>query len=161
MGYTTTFDGAFKITPTLKPEDREFLYKLSQTRRIKRNLGPAFGVEGEFYVDGTGFMGQDYDDLNIIDSNSPPSTQPGLWCHWAPNDEGTALAWDETEKFYAYTEWLAYLISNIFIPKDYILDGEVEYQGEDTNDFGKIQIVKNEIRLSEGIKKYKKYRIIS
>lgn len=159
VGYTTDFEGSFYITPTLKPEDRKYLVAFANTRRMKRNLGPVYGVEGEFYVEGTGFAGQD-EDLNIIDYNRPPSTQPGLWCQWEPNEDGTTFGWNGTEKFYNYVEWLAYLISNIFIPRGYTLNGEVEWIGEDSNDFGKIQVVGNAIRVAEGMKSYEKWKDI-
>ena len=38
--------------------------------------------------------------------------QPGLWCQWVPNASGTAIVWDEGEKFYYYIEWIKYLIEH-------------------------------------------------
>jgi len=144
MGYTTDFEGGFEITPKLKEEDHTFLTKFAETRRMKRKLGPEYGVEGEFYVDGDGFMGQ-ADDDTVIDHNMPPRTQPGLWCQWIPNEEGNVLEWDGGEKFYHYVEWLKYLIDKILEPRGYKLNGQVRWNGEDSTDMGTIIVVDNDV----------------
>ena len=151
MGYTTDFFGSFNISPTLNKEDKEFLTKFSETRRMKRNLGPVYGVEGEFYVEGTGFCGQD-EDLSIINYNMPPSTQPSLWCQWVPSEDGTELQWNQGEKFYSYLEWMNYIVKNFIAPKGYKVNGEIEWRGEESDDFGKIFAKDNVITYSEGIK---------
>lgn len=143
MGYTTDFEGGFNITPVLSQKDNEFLTKFSETRRMARNVGPEYGIEGEFYVDGTGWAGQD-SDKNVINYNKPPSTQPGLWCQWVPTDDGSELVWDGGEKFYNYVEWLDYLIDKILAPRGYTINGECQWFGENRDDVGVI-IVKNNI----------------
>ena len=148
MGYTTTFEGRFNITPTLTEEHRKFLTKFSETRRMARKVGPEYGVEGEWYVDGAGWAGQDHD-KTIIDYNNPPSTQPGLWCQWIPTEDGDALVWDEGEKFYYYVEWLEYLVENYLKPRGYTISGEVEWQGEDSNDRGLIRVNDNNIKVGK------------
>lgn len=110
---------------------------------MARNVGPEYGVEGEFFVDGKGWAGQDSDDT-IIDYNRPPKTQPGLWCQWVPTKDGKFIEWDGSEKFYEYVEWLKYLIAKVLAPRGYILNGEVEWQGEDNSDRG-IIVVKNNV----------------
>jgi len=142
MGYTTNFNGSFNITPALSPDDHSFLTKFSETRRMARNVGTEYGVQGEFYVGAEGIYGQD-DDATVIDYNRPPSTQPGLWCQWIPNEDGTILEWDGGEKFYSYVEWLEYLINSILAPRGYTLNGQCEWQGEESDDFGKIVVVNN------------------
>lgn len=146
MGYTTYFAGQFNLNKKLDKETHEFLDKLARTRRMARNVGPEYGVEGEFYVEGKGFMGQDRED-NIIDNNRPPSTQPGLWLQWVPTEDGTAIVWDEGEKFYNYVEWIEYLIEKILAPRGYILNGKVDWRGEDFDDLGCIIIENNQVRL--------------
>ncbi len=74
MGYTTDFEGSFNITPVLSQKDNEFLTKFSETRRMARNVGPEYGIEGEFYVDGTGWAGQD-SDKNVINKKNPKFKQ--------------------------------------------------------------------------------------
>ena len=70
--------------------------------------------------------------------------QPGLWCQWIPNDDGTALEWDGGEKFYEYEDWLRYLIEHFLAPWHYTVNGEVEWKGEDSSDIG-LLVVKNNI----------------
>src|ERR1039458_3667962 len=104
MGYTTDFDGQFNLDRELSDDDYEFLVKFNETRRMKRNV-EGYGVDGEWFVDGTGFAGQDHD-ATIVEYNGPPSTQPGLWCQWRPTEDHKAIEWDDGEKFYNYVEWI-------------------------------------------------------
>lgn len=149
MGYTTDFEGSFNITPVLSQKDNEFLTKFSETRRMARNVGPEYGIEGEFYVDGTGWAGQD-SDTTVINYNKPPSTQPGLWCQWVPTDDGSELVWDGGEKFYNYVEWLQYLIDKILAPRGYTLNGECQWFGEERDDVGVIIVKNNKVTTKVG-----------
>ena len=146
MGYTTDFKGGFEINKPLREELKNYLTKFSETRRMKRKLDDKFGVEGEFYVDGGGYAGQDRES-NIIDYNSPPKTQPGLWCQWIPNEDGNEIVWDGGEKFYKYVEWLEYIIKNFLEPEGYVLNGEVDFQGEYYNDNGVIVVTDNKVKI--------------
>lgn len=78
---------------------------------------------------------------------------PGYWCQWVIN-ENNQLVWDGNEKFYNYVEWLEHLIEHYFEPNDYILNGEVEYQGEDYGDFGCIVVNDNKVLLKYGERVY-------
>jgi hypothetical protein len=142
MGYTTDFEGQFDLDKPLDLETLTFLKKFAQTRRMARNVGPEYGVEGELYIDGSGDFGQGQD-ANIIDFNRAPSTQPGLWCQWVPTDDGLHIEWDGGEKFYAYAEWLDYIIRNILEPRGYVLNGTVQWQGEESSDVGRIVVRNN------------------
>jgi hypothetical protein len=149
MGYTTDFEGGFNITPNLSQKDNEFLTKFHNTRRMARSVGPEYGKEGEFYVDGTGWAGQDHD-KNVINYNRPPGTQPGLWCQWIPTDDGCELVWDGGEKFYNYVEWLDYLIDKILAPRGYTLNGECQWFGEERDDVGVIIVKNNKVTTKVG-----------
>lgn len=156
MGYTTDFTGAFTVTPALKPEHAAYIRKFNKTRRMKRDaakaakmpdpireaVGLPVGNEGAFFVGGEGYMGQKRD-ASVLDYNHPPSGQPGLWCQWTTNEAGTTIEWDEGEKFYDYTEWLAYLIENFLSRWGYTVNGEVEWAGEDRDDLGKLVVKDN------------------
>jgi len=142
MGYTTDFDGQFVLDRPLDDETHNFLNGLNDTRRMARNLPPEYGVEGEFYIDGEGFKGQD-DGSTVIDHNRPPKTQPGLWCQWRPTVKGDAIEWDGGEKFYYYVEWIQYIIDKVLKPKGYVLNGEMDWHGEDRSDNGTIIIKDN------------------
>lgn len=163
MGYTTDFNGEFGLNRTLDNNHREYLTKFSETRRMKRNADKAaelndpireavdlpIGTEGEFFVGANGFAGQDSDN-SVEDYNSPPSTQPGLWCQWIPGENGDTIEWDNGEKFYHYIEWLEYLIANFLQPWGYVLNGEVEWQGEERSDMGMIVVKDNEVSVQKG-----------
>lgn len=70
MGYSTDFEGSFKITPALKDEHKQYLLAFSDTRRMQRNpircelmpdpirlaAGLPVGVEGEYTVFGKAFV---------------------------------------------------------------------------------------------------------
>ena len=147
MGYTTDFSGRFELDKPLAPKMKKFLTMFNETRRMKRNVDEAFGIDGEFFVFGTGSYGQDNDNT-IVDFNQQPSTQPSLWCQWVPTEDGTAIEWDGGEKFYAYSEWLFYLITKILAPNGYTLNGTVIWQGEETGDVGKIHVVNNVVTVA-------------
>lgn len=149
MGYTTDFKGKFKLNKELDDKTYEFLVKLSNTRRMWRKLGSEYGVDGEFYVDGGGDFGQGRED-NIVNYNKPPSTQPGLWCQWCPTEDRLHIEWNGAEKFYHYVEWIEYITDNFLIPRGYVLNGEVEWHGEDDDDQGIIVATNNEITTKRG-----------
>lgn len=152
MGYTTVFEGQFNLNKKLDTETHEFLNKLASTRRMKRNVDESvYGIEGELYVDGEGFKGQDRED-NVIDSNSPPWTQPGLWLDWTPTEDGTAIEWNRNEKFYDADDWIIYLIEKVLKPKGYVLNGVVNAEGEDGYQYH-IFIKDNKVIVSAGLSK--------
>ena len=86
----------------------------------------------------------------MTDSNKPPTGQPGLWCQWTPNDDGTAIVWDGGEKFYDYVAWLEYLVKNFLKPWGYVLNGTVNWSGEDQGDVGKIVAKDNKVSKVRG-----------
>jgi hypothetical protein len=83
---------------------------------IRHAVALPIGDEGCYFVGAPGFMGQDKD-ASIVDYNTPPGQlglveienfgsvfsenkrritdgecQPGLWCQWVPNEDGTEIA---------------------------------------------------------------------
>lgn len=158
MGYTTEFDGGFSINPTPTEEFANYINKFADTRRMKRDVEKIkeifpnwkelcykedLGEDGSYFVGGRGVAGQDFDE-SIIEYNTSPSSQPGLWCKWIIKEN--KLVWNLCEKFYDYISWLEYLIENFFEPEGYVLNGEVSYVGEDgPNDKGLIIIENNKI----------------
>lgn len=166
MGYDTDFRGSFKFDKAVEPWLVEYVNKFCDSRRMKRDnekikelfpnwkdlcFNGELGTEGEYFIGGIGFMGQDRDG-SVLDNNRPAKTQPGLWCQWIVSEDGERLEWDGNEKFYDYEEWLRYLIDNFFTPLGYVLNGDVRWQGEDYDDFGTISVVDNEVYMEEGIR---------
>jgi len=164
MGYTTDFIGSFNLDKPLAKNHLDYLVAFASTRRMARNpvltnllpdsirlsAGLPVGIDGGFYVGGAeSNMGQERTN-DIINYNSPPNGQTSLWCQWVPNEDGTAIEWDNGEKFYSYIEWIEYLINNFLAPWGYKLNGEVIWQGEDTDDMGKIVIKNNKVKTKQG-----------
>ena len=165
MGYTTDVYGSVTFNKPITEELKNYINKFGETRRMKRDVEKIkktfpdwekncfngnLGVDGEYFVGGNGFMGQDRDD-SIVNYNYPPETQPGLWCQWMIDDDGN-LVWDGGEKFYEYGEWLTYLIDNFIAPSGYVCNGEIEFQGEDMNDFGTIHVKDNVVTVEYGMR---------
>jgi len=146
---------------------------------IRIAAGLPIGLEGAYFVGGDGFKGQHEDD-SVIDGNSPPGIpsstefyktksptwyddwliakaaglrcggQPGLWCQWVPNSEGTVLAWDGGEKFYEYEDWLRYLVEHFLAPWHYTVNGEVEWSGDESGDLGLLVVTNNVVTVKHG-----------
>lgn len=158
MGYTTEFEGQFKLDTPLTEAQGTYIRTFSETRRMKRvsHIAEEFddplrlavdlpiGTEGEFYVSGFGDFGQGRD-MSIIDYNEPPASQPGLWCQWVPTEDLQGIEWDGNEEFYNYVEWLEYIIENFLERWGYKLNGEIFWQGEETGDVGKIIVTDNKV----------------
>jgi len=168
MGYTTYFDGQVTIDPPLNAEEVKYLQKFAETRRMKR-------TNGDYYVDGGGYAGQDLEE-DIINYNSPPNDQPSLWCQWVPanvelaDDDETpvsanALEWDGGEKFYCATEWMQYLIdhfigenplaklrepANFGFLQGHTVNGEILASGEESGDNWKLVVKDNIAREVQG-----------
>lgn len=184
MGYTTDFYGEFGFSRPLKPVEKDFLNKLASTRRVKRDVKKLFeiykGNDGNPFAscpeeiyghEGEYFVGNDNTSCaSIVNYNCAPGEnsygdailnpdknrlgQPGLWLQWVPNEDGDCLEWDECEKFYAYIEWLEYLINHFFSKWGVMLNGIVDWDGEDREDFGKIVVINNSIFILEGKETY-------
>lgn len=169
MGYNTDFEGEFRLNKPLTKEMREYLIAFSDSRRWKRDVntvmdepdplrtavGLPLGDDAEFYVGAcnTGEYTLIPGSVFCVRAAVPPATQPGLWCNWWPNQDGTAILWDGTEKFYNYIEWIEYLIEKILAPNGYSLNGIIEWQGEDEEDVGQITINNNDVHVGRGFGK--------
>lgn len=167
MGYTTDFEGQFRCTPALTPEQVAYLKAFSETRRMKRDFDKAavltddvridadvrLGPDARNFTGGVGDFGQG-DDPSVVEHNTPPEGQPGLWCQWVPTEDGSAIEWDGNEKFYSYVPWLQYIIDEFLSPWGVRLDGHVEWQGEDREDMGKIIAKDDKITTQKAVISY-------
>ena len=166
MGYSTNFYGTLSFNKPVAPWLAEYINKFSNTRRMKRDpekikefcpkwgdmcFNGELGDEGQYFIGGN--MDYDKREKDVVDYNRPPAGQPGLWCQWIINDNGE-LEWDGGEKFYEYEAWLDYLIDNFFEPLGYVLNGDIEWQGEESDDFGIIHVKDNFVDMQYGTRVY-------
>jgi hypothetical protein len=156
MGYTTEFEGRFNLDRPLTEEQAAYLRMFSRTRRMARDASRTalrsdptreavdlpVGTEGEYFVGEDGWAGQD-NGPDVVNGNNAPSTQPGLWCQWVPTEDLAGIEWDGGEKFYRYEEWLRYIVENFLQPWGYTLNGEVTWEGEESDDTGTLYAIGN------------------
>ncbi len=152
MGYQTEFYGDFDVTPALNPEEVKYLLAFSNSRRMARKSGP-YIVEGS----DMGFVSSG-GDSDVLNGNEPPPGQPGLWCQWIPNEEGTEISWDGGEKFYEAEKWIKYLIEHFlkpgciakeqlpFLQANHMVSGVIEAKGEEHGDNWNLIVDENEVR---------------
>ncbi|GAA1242145.1 hypothetical protein GCM10009665_36190 [Kitasatospora nipponensis] len=154
MGYTTTFTGQIAVEPPLNEQENAYLRKFAGTRRMNRDNGP-------YFVDGTGYAGQGRD-ADIREYSEPSEGQPGLWCQWEPTDDGAAIEWNRTEKFYDSPQWMTYLIDHFLKPGahaqgepgfesftfDHLLNGVIDAQGAEDWDTWQLTVRDNEVSAS-------------
>lgn len=165
MGYSTDFYGSLQFNKPVAPWLAEYINEFSRTRRMVRDnekikeLFPNWGklcFNGDLGENGAYFIGEQISykkaDESIVEHNTPPADQPGLWCQWIINDNGD-LEWDGGEKFYNYEAWLDYLIEHFFEPLGYVLNGDIEWQGEERDDYGTIHVVDNFVEMQEGFRR--------
>lgn len=163
MGYTTDFFGKFKLDRRLSPEHEAYLRKFADTRHMDRDeamlslysddtreaAGLPIGPGGSYFT-GDGrkqLLIEVEEDSSILDQNAPPKSQPGLWCQWTPGHDGSSIEWDGGEKFYHYIEWLKYIIDNFLVRWGYVLNGSVNWRGEDPSDKGEIIVENNKVKV--------------
>lgn len=163
MGYTTYFTGQFDLDRPLTPEHAAYLKAFAYTRRMKRDaektmatpdpireaVGLPVGIQGGYFVGDQDNFGQNRTP-DILEYNTPPFGQPGLWCQWVPTEDGTAIEHDGGEKFYDYVEWIGYLIEHFLKPWGYTVSGKVQWRGEEDSDLGQISIDDNVVTTQEG-----------
>jgi hypothetical protein len=145
MGYSTEFTGHVTVTPPLNPAEITYLRKFADSRRMNRPEGP---------YDTTDYY---YGQLTQEQLNRPPAGQPGLWCNWAPTDDGATIQWNQAEKFYYSTEWMQYLVDHFLKPGghahgepgfdeftfDHVVNGTIDAQGDDPDDTWQLIVIDN------------------
>lgn len=88
-------------------------------------------------------------DFDVIhEERHEERTHPGYYCQWETN--GESLYWDGGEKFYYYVEWLEWLIEHFFKPKGIVLNGAIEWDGEERGDIGIIIVTYNIVEVKNG-----------
>jgi hypothetical protein len=158
MGYDTYFHGEISISPPLLPEHEAYLKAFlqrdhwsldtnliaSEEDSLRSAVGLGLGISGEFY---TG-------DDSVYETHArlpgTPITQPSARTDWrvfSPDHLGMR----ESTRTEGYVLWLKYLMQNFFIPWGYVLDGMIEWDGDDPGDKGMIHVNQNkaEVEVAE------------
>lgn len=149
MSYSTQFYGAFRISPDLTPGQIAEINEFSETRHDRPNKN---FVENSLNRQG-----------EVVDLEG---CEHPVWCRWRVflpgedwqglhfENDGQVLTWNRYEKFRDYVPWLRFLVKRFFDPWGVDLFGEVEWEGEDEDDRGKIVVgPRNEVKVYRGIVK--------
>jgi len=108
-----------------------------------------FGLDKPLTVEQKKILDDFSEERHGGDMQHDPS-KPGFWCDWAPNEDGTAIEWNGSEKFYDYVGWIEYLVEHFIKPWGLTMNGEVEWEGEESGDLGKIVVKDNVVTTQEG-----------
>ena len=134
MGYTTWFDGYLELDPQPTAVQVAEVNKFYSERHDAAN--PLFP-----------------DDSLNVHGELVTAFPDAVRCQWRLTelaDGRWVLEWDGEEKFYDYVRWLRFLVSRFFAPWGISLSGEIEWQGEDDSDCGKIVVAKSAVRVLRG-----------
>lgn len=132
--------GTLKLNKPLDEETKKLIDGIGTTRRIIYDVDrmvadgigtkEELGFQGEFFIEGDGFYKRSFENnfsKYIINTNSPPSTQPYFWCPWKVSEDGTELIrWNNDSGLFSH-EWLSYFLMRILKPKGYELAGIVNW----------------------------------
>ena len=66
-----------------------------------------------------------------------------IWCQWEPTEDGTAIMWDQGEKFYDYDTWMQVIMDKFITPWGLVANGAITWDGEDSEDQGVLQVINN------------------
>lgn len=129
MGYTSYFNGEITIDP---PFDAALAAEINTFHdQDHRPAGGGFGFDGD--VDERGVK------------------MPGIWCQWLVEGDGTKIVWDEGEKFYESSEWMAYLIDRWVVPTGRKANGVIYVEGEESDDRWRMVVEDNVLRTEGAI----------
>lgn len=117
MGYDTNFTGQFDLDKPLTHEHASYLNNIASQGG---DMEPPAG--------------------SIIDDN-----EPAAYCDWVPTEDGTGIEWNGAEKFGDYVDWIEYLISHFLKPWGYVLNGQISWSGDDSEDSGTIYVQNNKV----------------
>lgn len=80
------------------------------------------------------------------EQGSGKNGQPDTYCQWQLTKDCCGLEWDGGEKFYEYEEWLQFIHDKHLKPNGITIDGEVEFDGEDSDDSGLLKVVNGKVK---------------
>ncbi|HUW00752.1 MAG TPA: hypothetical protein VMW08_00230 [Acidimicrobiales bacterium] len=69
-------------------------------------------------------------------------------CDWRVYDHGSAIRWDESEKFYDAAAWMVWMISQL--PDTRTANGAIAAEGEEPGDQWRLRVVDGKVFVDEG-----------
>jgi hypothetical protein len=160
-------DGQIRIEPPLNPEEIRYLQKFHDTRRMVCEEGPYYVDRPKAYEDRPIPIDLQWEkDAGILDFNTPPDGQPGLWCRWLPTKDGRAIECDTGPSFFgtehSMADWMQYLIDHFIghaalakpmLPflQRHTLNGEIYVSGEALDDHWKITVEDNRVSVASPV----------
>ena len=149
MGYNSDYYGKINIEPALSTEMVDYINMFCKTRRMKRDtsvlakeLKGVLGFRSNYGIDGEFYIGADT--LGTCDGvDTPPSTQPGLWCLLKVSQDGRSISWNGEENFSQATTWLEYIINNFIKPEGSLCNGTINVSGDDRDDVWDLVVINN------------------
>jgi hypothetical protein len=81
------------------------------------------------------------------------------WCQWVSTADGSAIVWDEGEKFYDSVYWMQFIIDHFLKPDghakgkpgfeaftfDHVCNGVIYAEGEDSDDRWALRVKDNDV----------------
>lgn len=119
MGYITTFSGDLQIAGAITPEQLQELESFTNMRHCRGD-----------------------------DSNERLAYAPSLWCDWriVQCNDGSVVMYAVDGKNYHFKDWLDIIIKRFFKPWGLSANGLIQWQGEDPEDMGRLDVRSNHVR---------------
>lgn len=156
MNYSTEFEGVIHIVPPLNLVEILYLVEFAAIRHTACEEGPYF-IRG-------------VDRYTLAPRSKPAEGKPGLYCGFAPDEDGRVLESNEDGKTYGAIEWVQYLIDHFLKPGaiastsgdpqfadfqfNHVLHGELKAQGDDPDDMWLLKVVENRVTKHEAVVSY-------
>lgn len=129
----------FEINKPLDKNTYNFLKEfVDSERKIYRGVAPRFGVDGEFFTN----PGE-----NDFPASVPPTSQPTNFCPFDISSKtciSLNTAMNACHQWEA-DKWIEYLISKVFAPRGYFLNGRIEIYKVEFADDVKLTTTRKEI----------------
>jgi len=128
MGYCVYYSGEVEVTPSLTEDDARIIHAFV-------NLEPTDETKPLF----------------AAIAGSPEPDLPGYGSLLTVSEERDAILPEEGESRHGLRMWLKLLIEHFLGPRGYVLNGEVEWDGEDPEDRGRLFIKDNQLEDVEDL----------
>lgn len=119
MGYNTDWNGQLILSRKLTDKEQKEWKEIYETRHDSKYI---YGDKNREY--------------------------PSIWCGFCIEKDGKkdVLEWDTNEKTYMGKEWIRFFVNKVIEwnkEKEIIVEGEMEWRGEDMGDNGKVKVKYN------------------